>query len=203
MVENHINLLKKYRLRKYTTDVAKQFNEFDCGDEDLNDFFKNDANDFDKEMLGKSYCFTHKKDIICIFTISNDAIKRNEIPADSYKEVKKDIPKEKPRLRSYPAVLIGRLGVKKNFEGQGIGTQVMDFIKAWIASEKNKTGCRFLVVDAYNNEKGLRFYKKYNDFVYLIENEKSEAEYLNIKLKDGEHLHTRKMYFDLKKVRKL
>jgi len=62
MAENHKNILKKYRLRKYTADVAKQFNEFDCGDEDLNDFFKNDANNFDREISGKTVTISNHSD---------------------------------------------------------------------------------------------------------------------------------------------
>ena len=40
----------------------------------------------------------------------------------------------------------------------------MSFIKDWFRHEDNKTGCRFIVVDAYNEEKVLRYYEK-NGFV--------------------------------------
>lgn len=56
---------------------------------------------------------------------------------------------------NYPAILIGRLGVSSEYRGKGlnIGSQILDFIKGWFRSFDNKTGCRFIVVDAYNNEK--------------------------------------------------
>lgn len=70
----------------------------------------------------------------------------------------------------------------------------MDFIKAWFIDPHNKTGCRFIVVDAYNEEMPLRYYEK-NGFQYMFSKEKQEAEYTN---KDvSTKLNTRLMYFDL------
>jgi hypothetical protein len=48
-----------------------------------------------------------------------------------------------------PAVKIGRLGVAHASQRDGTGTQVLDFLKMWF-TVGNKTGCRFIVVDAYN-----------------------------------------------------
>lgn len=55
----------------------------------------------------------------------------------------KGIPRQK-QMHSYPAVLIGRLGVHKdyrNIEGEedNIGKQLMDFIKSWFIDGKNGT----------------------------------------------------------------
>jgi hypothetical protein len=58
---------------------------------------------------------------------------------------------------------------------------VIDFIKGWF-TEGNKTGCRFIVVDALNNPDTLKFYSK-NGFLNL--NPKDEKD------------KTRLMYFDL------
>lgn len=57
----------------------------------------------------------------------------------------------------------------------------MLFIKNWFAAE-NKTGCRFLLVDAYNKPEIISFYQK-NDFVLLTEKDEDRK--------------TRSMYFDL------
>jgi len=53
-------------------------------------------------------------------------------------------------LSSYPATLIGRLGVNQIYLGKGIGTELMEFIKLWLLENENRTACRFLTVDAYN-----------------------------------------------------
>ena len=99
-------------------------------------------------------------------------------------------------LRSYPAVLIGRLGVNKKYKDAGIGSQVLNFIKAWFRQNDNKTGCRFLIVDAYNTEKVTSFYGK-NGFSFLFDNEKIEAKFLGINIKPNESLRTRIMFYDL------
>ena len=64
----------------------------------------------------------------------------------------------------------------------------MAFIKDWFRHEDNKTGCRFIVVDAYNEEKILRYYER-NGFVPLY----------NYDIPQDEPLKTRLLYFDLKK----
>jgi len=97
-------------------------------------------------------------------------------------------------MRSYPAVLIGRFGVSKEIARGGIGSEAIDFIKAWFINPKNKTGCRYIVVDAYNEDIPINFYKR-NGFKFLFSTEEQEREYL--KLPNGEKLKTRLMIFDL------
>ncbi|MEB2784474.1 hypothetical protein [Algoriphagus persicinus] len=102
-------------------------------------------------------------------------------------------------MRSYPAVLIGRLGVHKDFrniegEEQRLGDQLMDFIKSWFIDSANKTGCRFIVVDAYNEFKPLRYYHS-NGFVELFSTEDQEKEFTGIQA--DQVLVTRLLYFDL------
>ena len=107
-----------------------------------------------------------------------------------------DIPREK-RMRRYPAVLIGRLGINVDFCHQGIGSELLDFIKSWFIDEENKTGCRFLIVDAYNCMVPLDFYQK-NEFLFLFSTEQQEAENLGYDMTKS--MHTRLMYYDLKKL---
>ena len=73
----------------------------------------------------------------------------------------------------------------------------MDFIKAWFTEPRNKTGCRYLVVDAYNTEIPISYYKK-NGFDFMFGSEEQEKEYRYIE--DDEPLNTRLMYFDLIRI---
>ena len=57
--------------------------------------------------------------------------------------------------------------------------------------------CRFSIVDAYNNEAPLGFYQK-NEFLFLFSTEQQEAENLGYDI--TKTLHTRLMYYDLKKL---
>ena len=76
-----------------------------------------------------------------------------------------------------------------------VGSQILGYIKDWFRSSDNKTGCRFLVVDAYNNARTIHFYQK-NGFKTLYKIEQDERDFLQ--LKPEEPLETRFMFFDLK-----
>ena len=70
----------------------------------------------------------------------------------------------------------------------------MNFIKTWFSEDENKTGCRFILVDAINNEKAINYYER-NGFKPLFPRIENEKEFYNIPL--TEHLRTRMYYFDL------
>lgn len=169
---------------------------FECSNLDLNDFFQNDCIAFANELMGKTYCFTldsDSKNIVCSFTISNDSIKTSILPNARKKKVLKNIPSQK-RFKSYPAVLIGRLGVSKEFTSLGIGTELLNFIKSWFIDRDNKTGCRFIIVDSYNTNEALNFYKK-NGFNFLFSSEEQEKTATDVS--NDSQIKTRLMYFDL------
>lgn len=182
--------------RPLTRELLSSCKAFNCGHPDLNDFFTNDCINYSYELLGKTYCFTFDEQpdvIVCAFTISNDSIKTNLLPKPRKNKINRPIPNQK-RLNSYPAVLIGRLGVNKYFKRKGIGNELMDFIKSWFIDETNKTGCRFLVVDSYNEDSPLKYYLG-NGFQYLFETEDDEKKYTGVLT--SESLRTRLMQFDL------
>ena len=177
-------------------ELLKVCKPFICGNDDLDDFFMNNSDLYTKQLLGKTYCFRLDEDlsvITCAFTVANDSIKANFLPNSRKKKVIQDIPFSKQR-RSYPAVLIGRLGVNMNYQGCHIGNELIGFIKDWFISPENKTGCRFIVVDAYNKPSIISFYEK-NNFYPLFSTEQQEKEYLGIP--ESSSLFTRLMIFDL------
>jgi hypothetical protein len=76
-------LYEKCTLRVYDDSILEKCKPFDCGNDDLNDFFANDVLKNTSELLGKSYCFTFDDDnsqIVTAFTISNDSIKTYTLP---------------------------------------------------------------------------------------------------------------------------
>lgn len=183
----------------YTPDVASFCNPFFCDDSDLDDFFNNTALFYDTEMLGRTYVWVEKskpRNIMGMITLANDSVKLKLIAKSPLNRLQRSVNNSKRGL-NYPAVLIGRLGVASEYRGKGmnIGSQILDYIKGWFRSEDNKTGCRFIVVDAYNNVKALHFYEK-NGFKPLYKTEKEEREFLG--LCPEEPLETRFMFYDLK-----
>ena len=169
---------------------------FTCGDRDLDDFFTNDCFGYAKQLLGKSYCYKLDADpskIVCAFTLANAGIRVDDLPNARKKKIETDIPHAKT-LKDYPAVLIGRLAVSQEFHSKHIGSDVLEYIKYWFVDPNNKTGCRFVIVDAYNNVGTIAFYER-NGFKPVFSTDEQEKQYRHIKPEVT--LSTRLMYFDL------
>jgi len=192
-------LLSHCSVFPHTDEMLQQSRTFSCGDGDLDDFFLQDAFKYEQQLLAKSYSFrldSDKSVIVCVFTLSNSSIDARNLPNNRKRKLTENIPHEK-RISSYPAALIGRLGVDREFGGKGIGRELMDFIKSWMLDPSNKTACRYLTVDAYNNERTLKFYEG-NGFKPIFSSDSQEKEYIG--LPHEKELKTRFMYFDLMMV---
>ena len=172
-----------YEIRKLTKEDTVEV--FDCGDDDLNDFILNESRPYRQAMLAVSHVLRNKntKQVIAYFSLANDRISLSDFPTNSqFNRFRKGrFPHEK-RLKSYPAAKICRLAVSLAGREMHLGTFLLDFIKTYFVMD-NKTGCRFLTVDAY--AQAVPFYIK-NGFVPLS-NEDAEAT-------------TRLLYFDLADV---
>lgn len=169
---------------------------FYCGNEDLDEFFHEDVTRFTYNLMGKSYCFVLEDDpktIVCAFTVSNDSIRVYDLPRSRRDYMKHMTHKH---MRRYPGVLVGRLAVNKEFARKGIGSEALLFIKQWFLAPDNKTGCRFVVVDAVNDSKVLQFYQK-NGFAFLFTSDEQEYIYTGGKKGEPVELATRLMFFDL------
>lgn len=122
-------------------------NLFTC-DPRLESYFRNDAKDTETELIAKTY-FLHSTSIsepLVGFSISNNVINAN-IDLDMGIHYN-------TRYKTYPAVLIGRLATHTKYTGCGHGKLVLDLIKNWFITN-NKTGCRFIVVDARSEAVGF------------------------------------------------
>lgn len=185
----------------YNHEVAAYCDAFSCDNVDLDDFFANVAPHYDIELLGKTYAWVradNPKHIMGMITLANDSVKLQLISSSALNRLQRSVTNKKRGI-NFPAVLIGRLGVSTVDRNKGyhIGSQIIDFVKQWFRSSDNKTGCRFIVVDAYNNEKTIRFYQ-HNGFKMLYKTEYDERQFLE--LADNEPLETRFMFYDLKKI---
>lgn len=135
-------------------------------------------------LYAVTYLFVHNESnkIIAFFSVSNDNLRDDGFVKGAWKRFNRKLPHLK-RRKNYPAVLLGRLGICNEYRGNGIGSEILDFIKGWFRFE-NKTGCRFILVDAYNEPNVLAFYQK-NGFSFLVAKDEKE--------------NTRFMFFDLSK----
>lgn len=157
---------------------------FDCGDHDLNEYFQKDALLHKEALITQTYYLkaTEELDLpVALIDLCNDSIrlkKFSQIP---------DLPENK-RYPFLPAVKITRLGVSLPFQSLGVGSHLINMVKRLFIT-RNRTGCRFLTVDAYNNDdqKAIKFYQK-NGFQHFSDKDKNKSN------------HTRAMFFDLKRI---
>lgn len=155
---------------------------FDGGDGDLNDFLLNEASLYRNALLSVTYVVEVKetREVLAYFSLSNDKVSISDFESKSdFNRFRKHKFVNEKRLRSYPAIKIGRLAISKNAQRQSIGTYLLEFIEDYFIVD-NKSGCRFVTVDAYMD--AIPFYIKNN------------YQFLN---NDDEDKCTRVMYFDL------
>ena len=155
---------------------------FDCDDEDLNDFLLNEANLYRNALLSVTYVVEDKitREILAYFSLSNDKISISDFESTTeFNRFRKHKFVNEKRLRSYPAIKIGRLAIASSVQHQSIGTYLLEFIEDYFLLD-NKSGCRFVTIDAYVN--AIPFYIK-NGYQFLNN--------------DDEDKRTRVMYFDL------
>jgi GNAT superfamily N-acetyltransferase len=138
---------------------------FNCDDNDLNEFFAIDSIKSTKELMSVTYVVEDNMgELQAFFSLSNDAVKKAEVEKSIIKKILRIIPREK-RYSTLPAVKICRLATAANYQSKGTGSEILNYLKFWFTNG-NKTGCRFIIVDAYNNPRTLKFYER-NGFIFL------------------------------------
>lgn len=154
---------------------------FECKDEDLNHFLWDDAKLYLKELMAVTYLLVDRNanQTVAYFSLLNDKVSYDSDNRSIWNKLNRKISNRK-RRKTYPSVKVGRFAVSRNYEGHGIGSEILNFIKIFFI-EGNKTGCRFITLDAYAD--AVSFYQK-NGFDFFTEKDKNEE--------------TRLMFFDLK-----
>lgn len=194
-------MLEQCDFMELTEEVLQQCKGFTCKDEGITEFFAHDYADYAYQLLGKSYCFVKPEtsEIICAFTVANSSVKVDSLPSNLRNKLNRKIPNAKRRPQ-YPAVLVGQLAVSDLFYGHHVGDELLDFIKSWFIDPLNKTGCRYVIVDAVNHQKVFEYYQR-NGFKFLFSSDEEEWTFLHNKGQEPttliEPMKTRLMYFDL------
>ena len=142
-------------------------------------------------MLSQTIFLLYKSSgaVVCAFSFSASSIKTTDLPGSRRKKVKELVPREKT-LKSYPGILIGRLGVSTEFAGQGVGLQLMRVIKDFCLVQFPDF-VRYLFVDAYNESAVIGFYQKH-DFIEVFSTEEQEKQ--SYRHPPSEPLQTRYMF---------
>lgn len=132
------------------------FTGFDCGDADVNQWFAKDVAPCTEQLLVKSFELkvsdTPRKGIpMGLVSLCNDAVLQRDL-IDIL-----PVPEEK-LFPSWPAVKIVALGVAVPLQRRGFGREIIGLI-AQLFTTDNRTGCRFITLDAYNNPTVIHFYE--------------------------------------------
>lgn len=175
----------------------RNLDNFTCGNEHIDAFFKHEAIRYEEELLAKSYAFCDMQNdnaIICMFSVSCDGIHTALLPGPVKNRIQRTIPNVK-RMRRYPAILIGRIGVSSQYRRMGVGSQVLTYIKKWFLHPMSKCACRYLIVDAVNDDDVMTYYEA-NGFRLLYRDEQAERTAFSVS--GDEPLRTRMMYCDLR-----
>lgn len=175
---------QRFSIRKLEEDEI--VSSFNCGDEDLNDFILNDAMPYRKSLLAVTYVLEDRQtnNVAAYFSLANDRIGLTDfVETHEYNKFRRPKFINSKRLKSYPAVKICRLAISSSLKGLGIGSKLIQFIKSYFFID-NKTGCRFITVDAYSDAIG--FYQR-NNFSFLNDDDKESR--------------TRLLFFDINDLR--
>lgn len=168
----------------YKLERSEQIRSFECTDRDLCYFLLDDALDYHRQLMEVTYLLIDEPNdaVVAYYTLFNDKITKDDDERSIWNRLSRLLPNPK-RRKHYPAVKIGRLAVHSHYQRQGLGSDILTFLKVLFTSG-NRTGCRFITVDAYASTEVLRFYSE-SGFSYLTR-------------KDERDTPTRQMYFDLK-----
>jgi len=105
--------------RLNSTDDRPQ--SFKCSDSDLNEFFFVDSVKWDEQLLAVTYLVYIENNPVAYFSVSNDAIKKENLSNSRFKRLTRSVPHSK-RYHTMPAVKIGRLATGEQWAGNGVGT---------------------------------------------------------------------------------
>lgn len=133
----------------FCQDDLQYLDSFDCGDIDMNTFYRDE---FYEEMelgLNATYALLFKGELAVLCSICADRI---NLAADEKEET------ELPR-GVVPAIKIARIGRDIRFKEQRLGKLMLDYIILMILKEYYKSiGVRMITLDAYPNR--VEFYEE-------------------------------------------
>ncbi|MBD3675153.1 MAG: GNAT family N-acetyltransferase [Planctomycetaceae bacterium] len=137
--------------------------DFSCGRDSLDNWLKKQASQFLKRDLARLFVLISEgSPKVCgFYTLSSHSIEYETLPED----LAKGLP---PRM-SIPVILIGKLAIDKNHQGQHLGELLLMDALRQVHKLSEKIGIRAVVLDAID-ESAKSFYLKYG-FCSLMDDE--------------------------------
>ena len=117
---------------------------FNCGDDDLDDFLKNDCFKYQAEYLSQTRLFYYQEQLAGYLTLLTDSITLET-------KEKKGLFSFHRQVVSFPALKIGRIAIARTHQRKGLGRELIKYTLgiAVRMNDHNHIGARFITLDAY------------------------------------------------------
>jgi predicted GNAT family N-acyltransferase len=149
-----------YKISKLNSKHNKK--KFSCRSTPLDNYLKTQAGQDIKKNVSVSYVLTsvNSEDVIGYYSLSSISIDASELSDEFMKKL--------PRYPMLPGILIGRLAIDSNYQGQKMGAHLLiDALKRSLLIS-DQIGINAVIVDAKDNN-AASFYRYY-DFIELPSN---------------------------------
>lgn len=139
-------------------DSSHNKENLNCGKLLLDSYLHKQAKQNVKRRLSACFILPEGNEVKAYYTLSTASVARRLLP----QEIIKKLP---PSYSDLPAILLGRLAVSKNYQGQGLGEMIlMDALKRSYFTSM-QVGSMAVIVDPLDEE-AIKFYERY-DFILL------------------------------------
>lgn len=146
----------------------KSLDNFDCGEESVNNFLQNDAIDKEQKNLFSTTVFysDDKSDIAGFYSLTSSIVEvKGYQDMKIFKTISTD-DEDDMRTISYPAIEIAWLGVNKRFQGQDYGANMLLDLFRTVINVRFSLGIGTTGITVSALAGAVEFYQKYH-FGYL------------------------------------
>lgn len=144
------------------------FDGFSCGHGGLDEFLFKYAEDNQNDLLFRVYSYSVNagdnsnfvpSEPVAFVSLCNNS---QDLELEDIESKGLNAPHIREFKYRFPAVSIGHMGVHVAYQRKSIGTNILNLVKRIFAID-NKTGCRFINLQAINSPEVMKFYR-FNDF---------------------------------------
>jgi hypothetical protein len=140
----------------------EKINNFSSLNEDIENFIKNKAVDFEKRDMSRTYLILNEnRNFVAYFSLTLKVLEFNDTVSN---KTKKRLHGASSSIKSIPVILIGQLGKNFNFKDEITGKYILESAMSFVKQIYGLVGCRICLVETLaceSNQKVIDFYTDY------------------------------------------